>query len=99
MLQQIAHAFLFLRELIERSLTFGRFAERVLLGFVERLDFLRGVLLLMRELAGLSAHVAKIVGELARILFAQLLAHLLQLPLRARAGGKRLRDRAVARRL
>ena len=58
------------------------------------MQLLRDVLLVLRKLAGLVAHLAHLLGELLGILFAELIAQLLQLPLRARAGAEGLRGLA-----
>ena len=57
---------------------------------------LRNVFLLARQLTGLGPHFAQVVSELAGVFFAHLVADLLELALRARAGCERLRCGALA---
>ena len=94
-LREVGQRALLLRELRLQLLPLAGLRQAPPLGFPDGLQLLRDVLLILRQLPRLVAHLAHLFGELLGILFAELIAQLLQLPLRARAGAEGLRGLAV----
>ena len=93
---ELGCALFLLGELIEQFLAIRGFVQRLPLLFsTESIQLLTDFFLFTGKLAGVLAHPAEILGKLTGILFPHLFAQFLELALRARAGGERLRHRAL----
>ena len=93
---ELGRALFLLGELIEQFLAIRGFVQRLPLLFsTESIQLLTDFFLFTGKLARLLAHPAEILGKLTGILFPHLFAQFLELALRARAGGERLRHRAL----
>ena len=98
-MEQIREAGALLLQLIRELLALARIRQRLLLLVAERFQFLAELRLLLRHLPRFIAHLAHLVGELARTLLPEIIPQLLQLLLRARAGSERLRRLLLLQRL
>ena len=88
--EQVGEAGSLLLELVGQFLALAGVRERLLFGLAKRFHLLANLLLLLGDLPRLIAHLAHLLGELAGVLFAEIVAQLLQILLGARAGSQRL---------